>query len=107
MRWQLLWEVVGQTAKLDFETLDLPPGRLALVVIQFQGCRPGQPPLPGRVAYPQMLPAPLQLVKLQLHGKAECRASRAPGSISRDQVARLPPTPLPLPNLLQRLPADR
>lgn len=43
-----------------------------------------QPPLPGRVADSEVLPAPLQLVKLQLHGKAECRASPARGSICRD-----------------------
>jgi len=45
MRWWLLGEAPGQTAKLDFEALDLPAGRLALVLIQFQGRRTGQPPL--------------------------------------------------------------
>jgi len=32
-------------AKLDLEALDLPPGRLALVGIQFQDRRASQPPL--------------------------------------------------------------
>ena len=40
----LRWDAPGQTAKLGLEAIDLPPGRLALVGIQFQGRRPGQPP---------------------------------------------------------------
>ena len=43
-----------------------------------------QPPLPCRMSHPQVLPAPLELVKLQLHRQAECKASCAGRSISPD-----------------------
>ena len=48
------------------------------------GQRGQQPPLPRRMANPKVLPAPVELVKLQLHRKAECRACAASGSICRD-----------------------
>jgi hypothetical protein len=34
------------------------------------------------MAHSQVLPAPLELVKLQLHRQAECKARTAAGSIS-------------------------
>lgn len=37
------------------------------------GQRRQQPPLPRRPAHSQMLPAPLELMKLQLHRQAECK----------------------------------
>ena len=48
------------------------------------GQRGQQPPLPCRMANPKVLPTPVELVKLQLHRKAECRAYAASGSICRD-----------------------
>jgi hypothetical protein len=43
-----------------------------------------KPPLPCRMAHSQVLPAPLELVKLQLHRLAECKPRTTGGSISPD-----------------------
>jgi hypothetical protein len=43
-----------------------------------------QPPLPSRMAHAQMLPAPVELMKLQLHRQAECKVSLVGGSICLD-----------------------
>ena len=48
------------------------------------GQRRQQPPLPHRVAHAQMLPAPVELMKLQLHRQAECMGSLASRSICPD-----------------------
>ncbi len=46
-------------------------GRLLTAVRQ----RDQQPPLPRRVAHPQVFPAPVELMKLQLHRQTECKLS--------------------------------
>jgi hypothetical protein len=43
-----------------------------------------QPPLPSRLAHTQMLPAPIELMKLQLHRQAECTVSFGGRSICPD-----------------------
>lgn len=48
------------------------------------GQRSQQPPLPPRVARPQVLPTPIELMKLQLHRQADCKANPDDGSISPD-----------------------
>jgi len=55
-------------------------GRLLAALCQ----RRQQPPLPRRMAHPQVLPAPVELVKLQLHRQTECK-----GSLADDQYVRI------------------
>ena len=43
-----------------------------------------QPPLPSRVVHAQMLPPPVELMKLQLHRQAECTVSLVRRSICPD-----------------------
>lgn len=46
--------------------------------------RDQQPPLPRRVTHPQVLPTPVELMKLQLHRQAECKVSPHRRSICPD-----------------------
>ena len=55
-------------------------GRLLAALRQ----RRQQPPLPRRMAHPQVLPTPVELVKLQLHRQTECKRS-----LADDQYARI------------------
>jgi hypothetical protein len=60
-------------------------GRLLAALRQ----RRQQPPLPTRVAHAQMLPAPVELMKLQLYRQGECTVSRA-----GDQYVRIKSAPV-------------